>query len=207
MPARPRPPSTCSITPAPSTSSAASTRAPPRPTTTPRSRNAASPSTRACVPFQWMGHTVNLIDTPGPRRFHRRGGALACACSTAASAFSTPRRASRRNRKRSGGRRTSTASRGWSSSTRWTSSGRTSPHCLEQIRDRLDGTPLPIVIPIGAGSIKETQHAVRRRHRPARDEGPLLRRRRPRQDGPRRPRSPPRIWTRRRSTASSCSTS
>ena len=100
-----------------------------------------------------------------PRRFHRRGRAVACASSTARSSSSTPRRASRPSRRRSGGRPTSTACRGWCSSTRWTSSGPTSPDA-RSIHDRLtrDSGARPagaVVIPIGAGSVKDSPHAVR----------------------------------------------
>ncbi len=45
--------------------SATSTRAPPRPTTTPRSRSAASPSTAPASRSSGRTCTVNLIDTPG----------------------------------------------------------------------------------------------------------------------------------------------
>ena len=34
-------------------------------------------------------YRINIIDTPGPRGLHHRGGALACACSTARSRCST----------------------------------------------------------------------------------------------------------------------
>ena len=177
--ARPPPPSTCSTTPGPSTSSAASTRAPPRPTTTPRSRSAASPSTRACIPFQWRGCTVNLIDTPGPRRFHRRGRAEPA----------RPRRLRRRLRRPEGRRgavgdrlaageqvrRPAAGVRQQDGRRR----GQLRQRRRAQVRDRARrARPVPVVIPIGAGSIKDSDDAVPRHHRPDRDEGAVLRRRR-----------------------------
>ena len=46
--------------------------------------------TSAATTCFWKGmdgnypeHRINIIDTPGPRRLHHRGRALACACSTA----------------------------------------------------------------------------------------------------------------------------
>ena len=50
---------------APATRWATSTRAPPSPTSIPRSSSAASPSTRPASRFDWKDVIVNLIDTPG----------------------------------------------------------------------------------------------------------------------------------------------
>ncbi len=64
---------------------------------------------------------------------------------------------SKRNRKRCGGRRTATAFRGWSLSTKWTWSGRTAADTGSRFTSRLTpnieehGRPVPIVIPIGSG--------------------------------------------------------
>ncbi len=33
--------------------------------------------TSAATTTSWRDHTINIIDTPGPRRLHRRGGAVA----------------------------------------------------------------------------------------------------------------------------------
>jgi elongation factor G len=109
----------------------------------------------ACVPFQWLGHTVNLIDTPGHVDFtaevERSLRVLdGCVC-----VFDAQKGVEAQ------------------SETVWRQAdkyavprlvfvnkmdvvGANYANTLEQIRDRLSGTPLPIVIPIGAGSIKET---------------------------------------------------
>ena len=206
-PARPRPPSTCSSTPAPSTSSATSTRAPPRPTTTPKSRSAASPSTRACVPFDWTRLHHQPDRHARPRRFHRRGRAQ-------------PARARRRGRRlrRPEGRR-GPVETVWRQADKYDVPrlvfvnkmdvvGANFANALDEIRDRLEGNPVPLVIPIGAGSIKDSADAVRRRHRPDRDEGAVLRRRRRRQDDPRRGRSRPSMQAEAAELArASCSTS
>ena len=45
--------------------------------------------TSAATTCFWNDHRINIIDTPGPCRFHDRGRALACASSTALSRCST----------------------------------------------------------------------------------------------------------------------
>ena len=49
-------------------------------------------------------HRINIIDTPGPRRFHDRSRALACACSTRRSRCTARCRACSRSPRRSGAR-------------------------------------------------------------------------------------------------------
>ena len=63
--ARPRRPSGSSTTPARTTRSARSTRAPPPWTGWSRSRSGASPSPRPPPPASWNDHRINIIDTPG----------------------------------------------------------------------------------------------------------------------------------------------
>ena len=64
-PARPRRPSGSSTTPASTTRSARSTRAPRRWTGWSRSRSAASPSPPPPPPASGASHRINIIDTPG----------------------------------------------------------------------------------------------------------------------------------------------
>ena len=91
-----------------------------------------------------------------PRRFHRRGRTLPA----------RPRRLRRRLRRPEGrrgpvgnglaaGRQVRTC-RAWSSSTRWTWSAPTSPTPLDEVRERLEGRPVPLTIPIGSGSLKDS---------------------------------------------------
>ena len=71
---RPRP-SASSTTPARPTGWATSTRARPSPTGWCRSANAASPFSPRPSPASGKGYQINIIDTPGPHRLHRRGAA------------------------------------------------------------------------------------------------------------------------------------
>ena len=68
----------------------------------------------------------------------------------ALSPSSTPSPACSRNRKRCGGRPTSTAFRAFASSIRWTASGADFYHSVDTIVDRLKCRPVPIQLPIGA---------------------------------------------------------
>ena len=110
----------------------------------------------ACVPFKWAGHNLNLIDTPGHVDFtaevERSLRVLdGCVC-----VFDAQKGVEAQ------------------SETVWRQANKYSvprivfvnkmdvvgahyANCLDQVRDRLEGHPLPLVIPIGAGSIKETQ--------------------------------------------------
>ena len=45
---------------------------------------------------------------------------------------------------------------GWSSSTRWMSVGANFPNVLDDIRERLEGRPVALTIPIGSGSPKDS---------------------------------------------------
>jgi len=109
----------------------------------------------ACVPFQWMGHTINLIDTPGHVDFtaevERSLRVLdGCVCvfdaqkGVEAQSETVWRQADKYHVPR------------LVFINKMDIVGANYAACLDQIRRRLDGTPLPINVPIGAGSIKET---------------------------------------------------
>ena len=113
--------------------------------------------TSAATTCFWKGmdlsfpeHRINIIDTPGPRRLHHRGRALACACSTAPAWCTAPWAACSRSRKPSGARPTSTRCRASRSSTRWTAPAPTSSRSTSRCSARLKANPVPIQIPIGA---------------------------------------------------------
>ncbi len=65
-------PRRCCTGPGPSTGWAGWRTAPPSATTTRRSSDAGISLALAVAPFEWKGHKVNLIDTPGLRRLPRR---------------------------------------------------------------------------------------------------------------------------------------
>jgi len=110
----------------------------------------------ACVPFRWMGHTVNLIDTPGHVDFtaevERSLRVLdGCVCVfDAQKGVEAQSETVWRQADKYGVPRLAFVNK-------MDVVGANYAATLQQIRDRLSGTPLPIVIPIGAGSIKETQ--------------------------------------------------
>jgi elongation factor G len=109
----------------------------------------------ACVPFQWLGHTINLIDTPGHVDFtaevERSLRVLdGCVCVfDAQKGVEAQSETVWRQANKYGVPRLVFVNK-------MDVVGANFASCLEQIRDRLAGVPLPIVIPIGAGSIKET---------------------------------------------------
>ncbi len=148
----------------------------------------------ACVPFEWNGFTVNLIDTPGARGFYRRGRAgILRVASMGRSSCSTARRGSRRSRRRCGGRRISTACHGSCSSTRWTWSGRTSPRRSKAstsgsrpITPRPRAGRCPSSSPFGFGRTEPTvPRPSAASSTSSRTQGPVLRCGRQRQDRPR----------------------
>ena len=109
----------------------------------------------ACVPFQWKGHSVNLIDTPGHVDFTaevERSLRVLDGCVTVFDAQKGVEAQSETV---------------WRQANKYSVPrlvfinkmdvvGANYKACVAQVRDRLDGLPLPIVVPIGAGSIKET---------------------------------------------------
>ena len=82
-------------------------------------------------------YRVNIIDTPGPRGLHHRGGALAARARRRRRGVRRRSTASSRSPRRSGARRTSTGSRASASSTRWTASAPTSRCRSARIREKL----------------------------------------------------------------------
>jgi elongation factor G len=110
----------------------------------------------ACVPFQWLGHTVNLIDTPGHVDFtaevERSLRVLdGCVCVfDAQKGVEAQSETVWRQADKYGVPRLAFVNK-------MDVVGANYAATLQQIRERLSGTPLPILIPIGAGSIKETQ--------------------------------------------------
>lgn len=110
----------------------------------------------ACVPFEWMGHTVNLIDTPGHVDFtaevERSLRVLdGCVCVfDAQKGVEAQSETVWRQANKYGVPRLVFVNK-------MDVVGANFANTLDQVRDRLAGTPLPVVVPIGAGSIKETQ--------------------------------------------------
>ena len=140
--------------------------------------------TSAATTCIWRDHRVNIIDTPGPRRLHHRGGALAA-------------RARRRGRGVLLGRRRRAAVRDRLAAGRQVRVPRIAfinkmdrvgadfDRGVSMIRERLGANPVPIQLPIG------TRGELPRRHRPGDHEGGALGRRQPRRALPRPTRSPP----------------
>jgi elongation factor G len=110
----------------------------------------------ACVPFEWIGHTVNLIDTPGhvdftaevERSLRVLDGCI-CVFDAQKGVEAQSETVWRQANKYSVPRLVFV--------NKMDVVGANYANTLTQIRDRLAGTPLPLVVPIGAGSIKETQ--------------------------------------------------
>ncbi len=110
----------------------------------------------ACVPLNWMGHTLNLIDTPGHVDFtaevERSLRVLdGCIC-----VFDAQKGVEAQSETV------------WRQANKYAVPrivfvnkmdvvGANFANVLTQVRDRLDGNPIPLIIPIGAGSPKETQ--------------------------------------------------
>ena len=156
MPARPRPPNASFSTPASRTRWAKCTTARPSWTGWSRSASAASRSRRPRRPASGRGWTAAIPST-GSTSSTRRATSTSrsrssarCACSTARAWCTTRSAACSRNRKPSGGRRTSTRCRGSRSSTRWTAVGANFFKVYDQMKSRLKANPVPIQVPIGA---------------------------------------------------------
>lgn len=109
----------------------------------------------ACVPFQWLGHHVNLIDTPGHvdftaevERSLRVLDGCVCVFDAQKGVEAQSETVWRQANKYAVPRMVFV--------NKMDVVGANFANCLKEIVDRLEGSPLPLVIPIGAGSIKET---------------------------------------------------
>ena len=124
--------------------------------------------TSAATTCFWNATTASTSSTPRATSTSPSRSSARCACSTARWRCSTPSPASSRSPRRCGARPTSTACRASRSSTRWTASAPTSTAACAMMRERLDATPVPIQLPLGA------RGQLPRRHRPRRDEGAIV---------------------------------
>lgn len=109
----------------------------------------------ACIPLKWRGHTINLIDTPGHVDFtaevERSLRVLdGCVCvfdaqkGVEAQSETVWRQANKYSVPR------------FAFINKMDVVGANFANCLNQIRERLEGTPLPLTIPIGSQSPKDS---------------------------------------------------
>ena len=156
MPGKPRPPITFFTTPAPSISSASVDAGTTETDYDPEEQERGITIYSACIPFQWRDCTVNLIDTPGHVDFTAEVE-RACAFSMAAVVVFDAQKGVEAQ-----------------SETVWRQAekygvprlvfvnkmdvvGANFANALDEVRERLEGRPVALTLPIGSGSIKDSQ--------------------------------------------------
>src|SRR6476620_663076 len=109
----------------------------------------------ACIPFQWLGHTVNLIDTPGHVDFTaevERSLRVLDGCvvvfdgqkGVEAQSETVWRQADKYQVPR------------LAFINKMDVVGANFANAVAEIADRLEGHPVPVIIPVGSGSVKES---------------------------------------------------
>jgi elongation factor G len=109
----------------------------------------------ACVPLRWLDHTINLIDTPGHvdftaevERSLRVLDGCVCVFDAQKGVEAQSETVWRQANKYSVPRLVFV--------NKMDVVGANFANCLDQVRDRLEGNPVPLTIPIGSGSPKDS---------------------------------------------------
>ena len=126
--------------------------------------------TSAATTCIWNNHRINIIDTPGPRRLHHRGRALAARPRRRRHGVRLGRRRRAADRDRVASGQQVQGARGCASSTRWTASAPTSTAPSRWSRPASQATPAVLQLPDRRRRPRGEQ-AVHRPRRPRQDEG------------------------------------